>query len=160
MSDMPDGKLSEEEKLELSRLFFEDKESFRSTVMELCTKAVMRELFDCGRLQSQVKAMFDNMVESVVAECFGVERSSYTRKFSGPWADKVRELVRAGIEAHINKFDPKKDVWTAEQMRKLRRQWVVEYKQTFEHAVTDAAANEARRDAESFLQELKAAKKR
>lgn len=157
MSDSPGNPLTpltEEEKLAMSRLFFEDRKEFRKVLTELFNKYAMRELFDYSSIPHRVKAAFDNMVTAIINEGFGVNTSSFDRKYDGPWADKVRELVRESIQAHIEKYDPQKDVWTVAQLQNLRKAWVAQYKQTFEREVMVNAQVRARSDAEAFMKEL------
>ena len=84
----------------------------------------------------------------------GVDTRSFDRKYEGPWANKVREMVQASIQAHIEKYDPQKDVWTVRQLQNLRKAWVEQYKQTFEREVLNSASARARADAEVFMKEL------
>ena len=157
MSDSPGNPLApltEEEKLEMARLFFDDKKEFRRVLTEIFNKHAMRELFEYSNIAQRVKTTFDNMVTAIVNEGFGVDTRSYDRKYEGPWANKVRELVQESIQAHIEKYDPHKDVWTAKQLQNLRKTWVKQYKQTFEQEVERSAQIKARTDAEVFMTEL------
>jgi hypothetical protein len=157
MSDIPGDPLTpltEEEKQGMTSLFFENKKEFRKVLVELFNKHAMRELFGYNGIPHRVKTTFDTMVADIISEGFGVDTRSFDRKYTGPWADKVRELVQASIKEHIEKYDPHKDVWTAAQLQSLRRSWVAQYKQTFAQHVMKSAHERARADAEVFMREL------
>jgi len=147
--------LTKEEQAELAELFLTDRAKLQAHLKELVIRNLMQVLFesDGNALRTQVETTFHRSVTAIVNEAFGVRErfSSTSENFTGPWADKVREMVHSHIATVINAAELKKTTWLAPEITRLRRQYQSKYKQSFESELDRLAYEAGREDAQKMV---------